>query len=46
MAMSGQQPRTLFDKIWDAHVVETLPDGTALRVSERAAPWPCVLNDC
>src|SRR5690606_22106526 len=22
--------RTLFDKIWDAHVVETLPDGTAL----------------
>ena len=23
-------PRTLFDKIWDAHVVETLPDGTAL----------------
>ncbi|MBK1659363.1 3-isopropylmalate dehydratase large subunit [Paracraurococcus ruber] len=28
--MSGQQPRTLFDKIWDAHVVETLPDGTAL----------------
>jgi 3-isopropylmalate/(R)-2-methylmalate dehydratase large subunit len=28
--MSGQRPRTLFDKIWDAHVVETLPDGTAL----------------
>ncbi|MDO9709107.1 3-isopropylmalate dehydratase large subunit [Paracraurococcus lichenis] len=28
--MSGQKPRTLFDKIWDAHVVETLPDGTAL----------------
>ena len=24
------KPRTLFDKIWDAHVVETLPDGTAL----------------
>jgi 3-isopropylmalate/(R)-2-methylmalate dehydratase large subunit len=23
-------PKTLFDKIWDAHVVETLPDGTAL----------------
>ena len=23
-------PRTLFDKIWDAHVVETLPDGTAI----------------
>ena len=24
------KPRTLFDKIWDAHVVETLPDGTAV----------------
>ncbi len=28
--MPEQKPRTLFDKIWDAHVVETLPDGTAL----------------
>jgi len=28
--MSANRPRTLFDKIWDAHVVETLPDGTAL----------------
>ncbi|MGG5808686.1 3-isopropylmalate dehydratase large subunit [Falsiroseomonas sp. CW058] len=28
--MSASKPRTLFDKIWDAHVVETLPDGTAL----------------
>ncbi len=28
--MSAQAPRTLFDKIWDAHVVDTLPDGTAL----------------
>jgi 3-isopropylmalate/(R)-2-methylmalate dehydratase large subunit len=24
------KPRTLFDKIWDAHVVDTLPDGTAV----------------
>jgi 3-isopropylmalate/(R)-2-methylmalate dehydratase large subunit len=24
------RPRTLFDKIWDAHVVDTLPDGTAV----------------
>jgi 3-isopropylmalate/(R)-2-methylmalate dehydratase large subunit len=24
------KPRTLFDKIWEAHVVETLPDGTVL----------------
>jgi ribosomal protein L19 len=30
LPMSAQKPRTLFDKIWDAHVVETLPDGTAL----------------
>ena len=28
--MSAQKPRTLFDKIWDAHVVDTIPDGTAL----------------
>mgnify|MGYP002623994416 CR=1 FL=1 len=28
--MSERKPRTLFDKIWDTHVVETLPDGTAL----------------
>jgi 3-isopropylmalate/(R)-2-methylmalate dehydratase large subunit len=28
--MPERKPRTLFDKIWDAHVVETLPDGTAL----------------
>ncbi|MEO3473442.1 3-isopropylmalate dehydratase large subunit [Roseomonas sp. CAU 1739] len=28
--MSAQKPRTLFDKIWDTHVVDTLPDGTAL----------------
>jgi 3-isopropylmalate/(R)-2-methylmalate dehydratase large subunit len=28
--MSATRPRTLFDKIWDAHVVETLPDGTAI----------------
>ncbi len=28
--MAEARPQTLFDKIWDAHVVETLPDGTAL----------------
>ena len=28
--MSATRPRTLFDKIWDAHVVETLPDGTVV----------------
>jgi 3-isopropylmalate/(R)-2-methylmalate dehydratase large subunit len=28
-------PRTLFDKIWDAHVVETLQDGTALLYIDR-----------
>jgi 3-isopropylmalate/(R)-2-methylmalate dehydratase large subunit len=28
-------PRTLFDKIWDAHVVESLPDGTAILYIDR-----------
>ena len=28
-------PRTLFDKIWAAHVVETLPDGTVLLYIDR-----------
>jgi 3-isopropylmalate/(R)-2-methylmalate dehydratase large subunit len=28
-------PRTLFDKIWDAHVVERLPDGTCLIYIDR-----------
>ncbi|MBO1081333.1 3-isopropylmalate dehydratase large subunit [Roseomonas haemaphysalidis] len=35
MPMSATKPRTLFDKIWDAHVVETLPDGTALLYIDR-----------
>jgi 3-isopropylmalate/(R)-2-methylmalate dehydratase large subunit len=29
------KPRTLFDKIWDFHVVETLPDGTAILYIDR-----------
>ena len=33
--MSGTQPRTLFDKIWDAHVVERLPDGTCVLYIDR-----------
>ncbi|MBI0432235.1 3-isopropylmalate dehydratase large subunit [Roseomonas sp. KE0001] len=33
--MSATKPRTLYDKIWDAHVVETLPDGTALLYIDR-----------
>ncbi|RFD20302.1 3-isopropylmalate dehydratase large subunit [Komagataeibacter melaceti] len=28
-------PRTLFDKIWDSHVVETLPDKTAILYIDR-----------
>jgi 3-isopropylmalate/(R)-2-methylmalate dehydratase large subunit len=32
--MTGQ-PRTLFDKIWDSHVVERLPDGTCLLYIDR-----------
>ena len=33
--MSADKPRTLFDKIWEHHVVETLPDGTALLYIDR-----------
>ncbi len=33
--MAGNSPRTLFDKIWDAHVVATHPDGTAILYIDR-----------
>jgi 3-isopropylmalate/(R)-2-methylmalate dehydratase large subunit len=33
--MSGTKPRTLFDKIWDSHVVEALPDGTCVLYIDR-----------
>ena len=33
--MSGRAPRTLFDKIWDSHVVERLPDGTCVLYIDR-----------
>jgi len=33
--MSASRPRTLFDKIWDSHVVETLPDGTCILYIDR-----------
>jgi len=33
--MSGTKPRTLFDKIWDSHVVERLPDGTCILYIDR-----------
>jgi 3-isopropylmalate/(R)-2-methylmalate dehydratase large subunit len=33
--MSGSRPRTLFDKIWDSHVVEELPDGTCILYIDR-----------
>ncbi len=33
--MSATKPRTLFDKIWDAHVVERLPDGTCILYIDR-----------
>ena len=29
------KPRTLFDKVWDSHVVETLPDGTCVLYIDR-----------
>ena len=34
-AMSASRPRTLFDKIWDSHVVEKLPDGTCILYIDR-----------
>ena len=33
--MSATKPRTLFDKIWDSHVVERLPDGTCILYIDR-----------
>ncbi len=33
--MSTTRPRTLFDKIWDSHVVEQLPDGTCILYIDR-----------
>jgi 3-isopropylmalate/(R)-2-methylmalate dehydratase large subunit len=33
--MSEAKPRTLFDKIWDSHVVERLPDGTCILFIDR-----------
>ena len=33
-------PRTLFDKIWDAHVVERLPDGTCVLYIDRHLVHP------
>ncbi len=33
--MPTTKPRTLFDKVWDAHVVEQLPDGTCVLYIDR-----------
>ncbi len=33
--MSEGKPRTLFDKVWDSHVVERLPDGTCILYIDR-----------
>ena len=33
--MSGTTPRTLYDKIFDSHVVERLPDGTCVLYIDR-----------
>ncbi|MBB5985705.1 homoaconitase/3-isopropylmalate dehydratase large subunit [Sphingobium sp. B1D3A] len=30
-----EKPRTLYEKIWDAHVVETRDDGTSLIYIDR-----------
>ena len=33
--MAETAPRTLFDKVWDSHVVERLPDGTCVLYIDR-----------
>jgi len=33
--MAATKPRTLFDKVWDDHVVERLPDGTCVLYIDR-----------
>ena len=33
--MAEKAPRTLFDKVWDNHVVERLPDGTCVLYIDR-----------
>ncbi len=33
--MTTGKPRTLYDKIWDDHVVDIQPDGTALLYIDR-----------
>src|SRR5690349_8921613 len=33
--MAATKPRTLFDKVWDAHVVQRLPDGTCVLYIDR-----------
>jgi 3-isopropylmalate/(R)-2-methylmalate dehydratase large subunit len=33
--MAGSSPRTLYDKIWDSHVVERRPDGTCILFVDR-----------
>ncbi|OJY64892.1 MAG: 3-isopropylmalate dehydratase large subunit [Rhodospirillales bacterium 70-18] len=33
--MADTKPKTLFDKVWDAHVVEQLPDGTCVLYIDR-----------
>ncbi len=35
MAAMASKPRTLYEKIWDAHVVERRPDGTCLIYIDR-----------
>ena len=35
MAKKSSKPRTLYDKIWDEHVVDTSPDGTCVLYIDR-----------
>jgi 3-isopropylmalate/(R)-2-methylmalate dehydratase large subunit len=35
MSTNPQKPRTIYDKIWDAHLVHEQPDGTGLLYIDR-----------
>ena len=39
MAENFKNPRTLYDKIWDDHVIDVSEDGTALNFMARITLW-------
>ena len=43
--MDTPHPRTLFDKVWDAHVVQSLADGWDLLLTPTVAEPPLPLAE-